>query len=446
MSDFPSSKFERGKIFAKTGLKVGTNYAKYHLKNSLNGRDKETKKHQLYSQNANDVYNEFTKLRGTALKIAQSFSMDTSGILPEEFIEVMSQAQYKVPPINKALIRQLVKKELSAYPEQIFARFNTQALAAASIGQVHKATLKDGREVAVKIQYPNIRDTIESDLSLAKILFKRIANTPNFDKYFGEIKERLIEETDYIHEGHEIEFFSEKYSGGKFITPRWIEDLSTDKVLTMTYIEGKHLDTFLAEGPSQEKRNHYGQLLWDFFHVQINESLTIHADAHPGNFMYTPDGRLGILDFGCVKTFPGDFFYNYMSALPLHLKEDNDRLFDLYQKLDILDSKVLNENKKQEYFEFFKAFGNTFILPYHSDFFNFGNPDFKKQLNHFVKTATSFDEPVGSEHFIYSSKVHMGLYNMLIQLKAVVDTRESRSIVESFLGSNENRVLSHDLS
>ncbi len=446
MSDFPSSKFERGKIFAKTGLKVGTNYAKYHLQNSLNSRNKEEKKRQLHSKNANDVYNEFTKLRGTALKIAQSFSMDTSGILPDEFIDVMAQAQYKVPPINKALVRSLIKKELSAYPEQVFKHFDNEAIAAASIGQVHKATLKDGREVAIKIQYPNIRDTIESDLSLAKLIFKKMVNSPNFDKYFGEIKERLMEETDYVHEGGEIEFFAGRYTSEKFITPRWIEELSTDKVLTMTFIEGQHLDAFLASNPSQDERNHFGQLLWDFFHVQINESLTIHADAHPGNFLYTPDGRLGILDFGCVKTFPSDFFYNYMSALPLHLSEDTDRLFDLYQKLDILDSTILNEKKKKEYFEFFKSFGQTFITPYYSDFFDFGQPEFKKQLNHFVKKATSFDEPVGSEHFIYSSKVHMGLYNMLIQLKAVIDTRESRTIIDDFLTQNDNMVMNHNLT
>ena len=114
--------------------------------------------------------------------------MDTSGILPDEYIDVMAQAQYKVPPINKALVRSLIKKELSAYPEQVFKHFDNQAIAAASIGQVHKAILKDGRDVAVKIQYPNIRDTIESDLSLAKIIFKKMVNSPNFDKILGKLK------------------------------------------------------------------------------------------------------------------------------------------------------------------------------------------------------------------------------------------------------------------
>ena len=128
---------------------------------------------EFHKSNANEVFKEFTKLRGTALKIAQGMSMD-NGFLPEEFADVMSQAQYSVPPINKALVRTIIKRELGDYPEKIFAKFDSQAFAAASIGQVHKAELRDGRKVAVKIQYPNVRETIGSDMTVAKSLAKRI--------------------------------------------------------------------------------------------------------------------------------------------------------------------------------------------------------------------------------------------------------------------------------
>ena len=160
-NDFPSSKLERGKIFAKTGLKVGTNYAKRYLKKSVGKKESEKEGKQFHTQNAREVFNEFTKLRGTALKIAQSLSMD-EGMLPEEFAEVMSESQYSVPPINKALARSIIKKELGDYPENLFAHFNTEAIAAASIGQVHEARLKNGQKVAVKIQYPNVKNTIHS--------------------------------------------------------------------------------------------------------------------------------------------------------------------------------------------------------------------------------------------------------------------------------------------
>src|SRR6056297_2210918 len=165
--DFPSSKFDRGKIFAKTGLKVGTNYAKRYLKKSVGKKETEEEGRQFHTENARQVFNEFTKLRGTALKISQSLSMD-EGMLPDEFAEVMSEAQYSVPPINKALARSIIKKELGDYPEQLFAEFDSKALAAASIGQVHQARLDDGRKVAVKIQYPNVRNTIHSDMAMAK--------------------------------------------------------------------------------------------------------------------------------------------------------------------------------------------------------------------------------------------------------------------------------------
>ena len=157
MSDFPSSKYERGKIFAKTGIDIGKNYAKHYLKKSLKkkksdedeGEEKELE--ALHGESAKKLLEEFTKLKGTALKIAQSLSMD-QGLLPEEYSKVLTQAQYQVPPINKALVRNIIKQELGKYPDQIFKSFEADAFAAASIGQVHRAELGDGTRVAVKIQ------------------------------------------------------------------------------------------------------------------------------------------------------------------------------------------------------------------------------------------------------------------------------------------------------
>src|SRR6056297_3839731 len=201
MNDFPSSKFDRGKIFAKTGFNVGKNYAKHYLKSIASGNGD---KNALHKQTAEEVFSEFTKLRGTALKIAQSFSID-QGFLPDEFAEVMTKAQYSVPPINRSLVRSIIKKELGNYPEQIFKSFDSQAMAAASIGQVHRATLKDGTEVAVKIQYPGVRDTISSDIALAKTIFKQlVAKGTDLTPYIEEVRTTLLKETDYTEEGKSI--------------------------------------------------------------------------------------------------------------------------------------------------------------------------------------------------------------------------------------------------
>jgi predicted unusual protein kinase regulating ubiquinone biosynthesis (AarF/ABC1/UbiB family) len=218
--DFPSSKLDRGKIFAKTGLKLGTNYAKRYLKKKTGRNETQKETTDFHSQNARQVFNEFTKLRGTALKIAQSMSMD-QGMLPEEFAEVMSEAQYSVPPINKALARSIIKKELGDYPENLFLEFDGEALAAASIGQVHQARLKNGQKVAVKIQYPNVKNTIHSDMSMAKTLMKRIVNgTGNFDEYFEEIESTLMEETDYHQEAEYLKYYHRRFSQGDVVTPQ----------------------------------------------------------------------------------------------------------------------------------------------------------------------------------------------------------------------------------
>lgn len=243
MDEFPSGKLERGKIFAKTGLKVGSNYAKYFVRKAISGEDA-ARKQQLNQNNAQDVFKEFTKLRGTALKLAQSMSMDT-GILPDEFIDVMSNAQYRVPPINRALVRAIIKQELGKYPEMLFSKFGAEAIAAASIGQVHRAELKDGRAVAVKIQYPNVRETIKSDLTIAKALFKRIVRSEMTDAYFEEIYGKLLEETDYLNEGLQIEQFAQLSLHPQIVTPRLIPEMTTRRVLAMTFLDGVHLDEFL---------------------------------------------------------------------------------------------------------------------------------------------------------------------------------------------------------
>ena len=440
--DFPSSKLERGKIFAKTGLKVGTNYAKRYLKKSVGKKESEEEGRKFHSDNAREVFNEFTKLRGTALKIAQSLSMD-EGMLPEEFAEVMSEAQYSVPPINKALARSIIKKELGEYPEKLFAEFESEALAAASIGQVHQARLGDGRKVAIKIQYPNVRNTIHSDMAMAKTLIKRIVKRgASIEEYFDEVEETLMEETDYIQEGQYIDYFHDRFTDTNIVTPQWIEELSTQKVLTMTFVEGQHLKEFLATNPSQDERNHFGQLLWDFFHDQVEQRDFIHADTHPGNFFFRDDGKLGVIDFGCVKKFEEEFTRNYMQLLPTHLKQDEQEIRDLYIRLGIIKKNPDNPKKEEEFFRFCKNYGNTFAQPYMGNEFDFGDPSFKQKINSYAQEPPIMNEPRGDKNFIYSTKVHLGLYSILMKLKAQVDTTRSKQITQSVLQEMEEEINS----
>jgi len=441
MSEFPSSRFERSARIARTGLRVGTNYALHHLKNRFNGNGSgELARKELHTNNARYLYDELSQLRGTALKLAQTLSLD-HGLLPEEFVDVMSQAQYRVPPISRALVRQIIKDELGGYPEEVFAGFRVEASAAASIGQVHEAVLRDGREVVVKIQYPNVRVSIGSDLSMAKLIFRQMVRSDRTEAYFGEVYDKMMEETDYRHEGTQISRFHERYGGGSFSIPEYLPEYSTASVLTMTRISGEHIGEFLVRKPDQDERNRYGQLLWDFFHAQINDTRTLHADAHPGNYMLCGDDRLGVLDFGCVKNCPADFFRDYVSLLPLHLEGDRQALWDLYTRLGLVDEHSGDREYETTFFELCKTFGDLVVSPYRSEAFNFGDEEFSRSYKELVREAASQPQPRGTHHFIYVTRAHIGLYRMLMQLGAVVDPHAGRELVLAWWKENEGRAV-----
>jgi predicted unusual protein kinase regulating ubiquinone biosynthesis (AarF/ABC1/UbiB family) len=436
-NDFPASKYDRGKIFAKTGLKLGTNYAKRYVKKKTGRKENSEETHRFHSENARQVFNEFAKLRGTALKIAQSLSMD-QGVLPDEFAEVMSEAQYSVPPINKALVRTIIKQEMGDYPENIFSKFSPQAFAAASIGQVHRATLKSGEKVAVKIQYPNVRNTISSDLTLAKTLTKGFMKRgADLDEYFEEIRSTLLEETDYEQEAAYLDYFYHNFDEDYVITPKLYKAYSTRKVLTMSFIEGEHLKEFLKNDPTQEERNHYGQLLWDFFHDQVKQRNFIHADTHPGNFMISKNGNLGVVDFGCVKNFPETFTRNYMQLLPYHLEKSVEEIRELYIQLGIIKRNPDNPKKEEAFFKYCKNYGDIFAEPYQEDFFDFGTTDFQEKIVQCAKNMPVMNEPRGDKNFIFSTRMHTGLYHLLVKLKAVVDTRWSKKLTRQIIEEME---------
>lgn len=431
MSDFPSSGLERTGIIAKAGIRMGASYAGHHLKNLMTGRDDAEAKKSLNKKNAERLFKDFSRLRGTALKLAQTMSLDNA-IIPDEVAEVMAQAQYSVPPINKALIRTIIKRELGAYPEEIFGRFEPDALAAASIGQVHRAWLKDGTPVAVKIQYPNVRETIQTDMGIARLFMDRVIGKEKAEMYIEEVRLKLLEETDYLNEGKNLTDYHRKFTGPKFVTPEWLPEYSTAKVLTMTFLEGMHMNAFLASEPNQKEKDHFGQLFWDFFHDQIDSQYTVYADAHPGNFLFMPDGRLGILDFGCVKVSPPEFFNNYIRLFDVHMMDDIDHIRRVYTALEMVDPNNQKDDDDQ-FVAFARAFGNLFLSPYRDEVFDFGVADFSTKVAQYGREATAFTEPRGSRHFIFVTRLHVGLYRILMQLGAHVNTTESRAILSSYL-------------
>jgi predicted unusual protein kinase regulating ubiquinone biosynthesis (AarF/ABC1/UbiB family) len=367
----PGGATQRGLIAAKTSLKIGSNYARY-LSRRATGTDKEEARSELNTRNAEDLFSELSKLRGTALKMAQALSMEP-GLLPDQFHQILSKAQYEVPAMGPALVRRLVTQALGMSPEKAFAEFCSAALAAASLGQVHRARMHDGRDVVVKVQYPNVRESIDSDLRMVRGLAGRFVSAKAIDPFLTEVRDRMMEETDYLQEGQNMEAFAGYFDSSQIVVPRWIKEQTTERVLTMTFVEGIHLKEYLATNPSQEDRDRYGQLLWDTVHSQIvADHLTVHADAHPGNFMFRTDGRLAILDFGCVKHFPREFRDSLLELFQARMSEDQARQERVYSALGMLPAD-LKESERAYLMEVIGVLGNIVASLYENDIYDFGS-------------------------------------------------------------------------
>src|SRR6201995_2429649 len=333
-NSIPTTKMERSGKFVTTGLKIGGNYIKHYSKKLFNP---DLDKSELNEDNASDIYESLSELKGSALKVAQMLSMDKN-LLPQAYTDKFSQSQYNAPPLSGPLIVQTFKKYFGKTPDKIYDKFNVRSSNAASIGQVHQAEL-DGKKLAEKIQYPGVGDSISSDLKLVKpFAFRMLGMSEReLDVYMKEVEERLLEETDYELEVRRSIEFSNACAGlDNVVFPKYYPELSSKRIITMDWLEGKHLREFLQTNPSQQLRNKIGQALWDFYNFQQHELRAVHADPHPGNFMITPEGKLGIIDFGWRKERLADFYYPFFSLTASGLIDNKTETIKAFRKLDMI--------------------------------------------------------------------------------------------------------------
>ena len=418
----PTTKVERSAKFVKTGFQIGGNYIKHYSKKLFNPN---LSKDELNEDNASDIYNSLSELKGSALKVAQMLSMDKN-ILPRAYVDKFTQSQYNAPPLSGPLIVRTFTKSFGKTPEKIYDQFNIKSTHAASIGQVHEATL-NGKKLAVKIQYPGVGDSISSDLKLVKPFAFRLLgmSEKELNIYIKEVEERLLEETDYEREVRSsIEFAEACKNLNNVVFPTYYPALSSNRIITMDWIEGLHLKEFLATNPSQDVKNKIGQALWDFYNFQQHELRKVHADPHPGNFLITKDEKLGAIDFGCIKEMPDDFYEPFFSLTSTDLFEHKEETIQAFRQLEMI---LPNDTPAQIefYYKAYKEMISLFAKPYVTNTFDFSQNEFFEALYSYgekVAKMPEFKQARGVKHFIYINRTNFGLYNILHELKATVKT------------------------
>lgn len=419
----PTSKIERATKLVQTGAKVGVNYIKHYAEKMLNSdltRDK------LNENNAEDIYDGLKSLKGSALKVAQMLSMDKN-FLPQAYVEKFSLSQFSVPPLSAPLVLKTFKTNFGKTPYEIFDEFNANSVNAASIGQVHLA-VKDGKKLAVKIQYPGVANSISSDLALVKPIAVRMFNLQgkDSDKYFKEVEDKLIEETNYLLELQQSQQVVEACSKiENLLFPNYYPEFSSEKIITMDWMTGIHLSEFTAKNTDQEVGDKIGQALWDFYMYQIHVLRKVHADPHPGNFLVDDQNHLIALDFGCMKQIPEDFYVPYFELINKNVITDqalfNQKLFEL----EIL--RPDDSPEEIEYFtEMFHDLLSLFTKPFQEETFDFSDESFFEsiaQLGERFSNDTNLKKMNGnrgSKHFIYMNRTFFGLYNLMFDLKAKI--------------------------
>lgn len=421
-NSIPASKVARSAKFVGTGFKIGGNYIKHYSKKIFNP---EMSRDELNEDNAADIYSSLSELKGSALKVAQMLSMDKN-ILPKAYVDKFSLSQYNAPPLSGPLIMQTFRKNFGKTPDKIFDKFDLKSTNAASIGQVHKAEL-NGEKLAVKIQYPGVGDSISSDLKMVKPFAFRLLgmSEKELEVYMKEVEERLVEETDYELEVENSLKISKACADiPNLVFPTYYKELSGPRVITMSWLEGLHLKEFLATNPSQECRSRIGQALWDFYNFQQHELRAVHADPHPGNFLITPEGKLGIIDFGCIKELPDSFYYPFFSTTSTSLMDNKQETIKAFRALEMILPKD-SEAQIEFYHQMYKEMITLFAQPYIKGEFDFSKPEFFDQLYSFgekIAKMPEFKQARGVKHFIYVNRTNFGLYNILHELGANVKT------------------------
>lgn len=382
------------------------------------------------------LFGALNQLKGVALKAAQLLSGETQ-LLPETVREQLARACYQATPMNQALVGKRMRQALGPDWAERFAHFEPQAFAAASLGQVHRAQLEDGRALALKLQYPGIAATISSDMRLLRsLLLGRLGglalgegalpDAALLARVLDEIEAGLAAELDYAQEARAMDEFRAALAPRlpQLVVPEVYQALSSPQLLVMQALPGQHLAEWLAQGPSQAERDRYGQLIFETFMLMVFELGRLHADPHPGNYLFMPDGRLGLLDFGCTRVLPRRFVEPLARAWSAALAPDGDAaLYGAYRELGLIDADLDLESFRRELRPALAPLLDWQLAPFREPVFDFGA---RAPLPHLGRSQ----QRVAVRHLHgmppelpYLDRAFLGLNQLLAQLGARVRTR-----------------------
>ncbi len=431
-----ASRARRSAAMAGIGAKAGGAYAVHRARRAFASAERQVfLDHQFELKTAESITEALGNMKGAMMKLGQMASYLDQG-MPEHVRAALAELQSNAPPMSAELAAQVVAEELGDAPERVFAEWDPSPIASASIGQVHRALTKDGRAVAVKVQYPGVGEAIRSDLGNAGMLFGAMGMMlPGLEPgpLVEELRTRLVEELDYVLEAESQRLFADFYRGHPFIhIPEVIDELSTARVLTTELAEGVRFE--VLESWKQEERDLAAESIFRFVFGSLYRLHAFNGDPHPGNYLFRPGGRVTFLDFGLVKRFE---------------PAEVDLIADMLKAM-VIDRDITEYRRLIEAIGMLKP-GTTFtddeVMAYFGHFYDFVQRDEVGTITaeYASETVRRFFD-YGGEHaeilraanvppaFVIIQRINLGLYAIFGQLHATANWRRISEELWPFVG------------
>ncbi len=454
LEDVRTGSLSRTAAMAGIGAKAGARLTSYSLATLfMSAEDKKRRKDTMMTEQAQMFADELGKLKGSVMKAGQMLALYGEYFLPPEVVEILRTLQDDSPALGWHKIEQAMRKELGAKFDEL--EVDSTPLAAASLGQVHRATVKaTGDEVVIKIQYPGVAESIDSDLKTLGSLMqvaRIIPKGPEFDQMMAEVREMLHREVDYVRELDTTEHFRQLLGDDpRFRVPTMYREFSGRKVMVSSYEPGQKVDGPVVAGLSQERRNQLGIAAFDLFLKEFFEWGAMQTDPHFGNYRIRlredneqglPD-QIVLFDFGAVRRFPDEFLQNYYELVRGAFWKDKTRLLDAADRLEFMDAG--NPDKVKDNFA---EVCTTVVEPFDEPMtesglrfcdeqgrYNWGASDLPMRITQSgSKAALSFSFKMPPKEFIFLHRKMGGVFVFLAELGSTI---EARSLLLPYMGSD----------
>jgi predicted unusual protein kinase regulating ubiquinone biosynthesis (AarF/ABC1/UbiB family) len=400
-----------------------------YLSNRLVGafQDEEKRKESLklaHIENAERIAETMGILKGAAMKVGQTIAVLADGTdLPPEVARILGKLHDSGAPIEFEIIREDVEKELGGTLEELFLEFDPVPLGSASLGQAHAAKMLDGTDVVVKVLHRGIEQSVDSDLKAMQSLMKASRlikrDQEEVEQVFIEIRDRLVEELDYYKEAANLEYFHTQLKDMDGIRiPSHFPSHSTGSVLTMSRLHGVHIQTFL-ENSTPEARRRAGLSLIRVFHEMAYRLRTLHADPHPGNYLFEEDGTVGLLDFGCVKRLDLYFMADYSRIARAGIAEDRKTTLEMAHNLGVIKGDALDPEAE----DLFWQLCQILTVPFRGGVYRCGvsEDNLLKQIQKIAPQFLRFPQIQSPKETIYLHRALAGVYQMARKLELEMD-------------------------